>query len=123
MFLSRVAEGRHLSKGEVDGVGQGRVWTGEQAQKRKLVDEVGGLRQALAEARKLAELPDEAPIVELPPREGSFLGKLLGIDGLSAKQGLLLPPAILEMARALAPYALHPPDRPLARIELMPVVE
>jgi protease-4 len=123
MFLSRVAEGRHLSKGEVDAVGQGRVWTGEQAHKRKLVDEVGGLRQALAEARRLAELPDEAPIVELPPREGSLLGKILGIDGVSAKQALLLPPALMEMARALAPYALHPPDRPMARIELMPVVE
>jgi protease IV len=123
MFLSRVAEGRHLSKGEVDAAGQGRVWTGEQAYKRKLVDEVGGLRQALAEARRLAELPLEAPIVELPPREGSLLGKILGIDGVSAKPGLLLPPAVLDMARALAPFALHPPDRPLARIELMPVVE
>jgi protease-4 len=123
MFLSRVAEGRHISKGEVDAVGQGRVWTGEQAQKRKLVDEIGGLRQALAEARRLAGLPPGAPIVELPPREGSLLGKLLGIDGLSAKQALLLPPQLLEMARALAPFATHPPDRPLARIELMPVVE
>jgi hypothetical protein len=35
----------------------------------------------------------------------------------------LLPPAVLEMARALAPFALHPPDRPLARIELMPIIE
>jgi protease-4 len=123
MFLTRVADGRHLSKGEVDAAGQGRVWTGEQAHKRKLIDEIGGLRQALAEARRLAELPDEAPIVELPPREGSLLGKILGIDGVSAKSGLPLPPAVLDMARALAPFALHPPDRPLARIELMPVVE
>jgi protease IV len=123
MFLSRVAEGRHLSKGEVDAVGQGRVWTGEQAQKRKLVDEIGGLRQALAEARRLAALPDGAPIVELPPREGTLLGKLLGIDGLHANQALVLPPQLLEMARALAPFAMHLPDRPLARIELMPVVE
>jgi protease-4 len=122
MFLSRVAEGRRISKGEVDAAGQGRVWTGEQAHKRKLVDEVGGLRQALAEARRLADLPAEAPIVELP-REGSLLGKILGIEGVSAKQGLLLPPAVLEMARALAPFALHPPDRPLARIELMPIIE
>ncbi len=123
MFLSRVAEGRHLEKAAVDAVGQGRVWTGEQAFSRKLVDEIGGLRQALAEARRLGNLPESAPIVELPPPEGSLLGKLLGIEGVSADSKLILPPAVMDLARALAPFAFYPADRPLARLELLPVVE
>jgi protease-4 len=120
MFLSRVADGRKLSKQAVDSVGQGRVWTGEQAVERKLVDEVGGLRQALAEARRLAGMPEETPIVELPPSETTLLGRLLGIEGINTKE-LPLPPQLYELARALAPFALHPQDRPLALMEILPV--
>ncbi|HSU41154.1 MAG TPA: signal peptide peptidase SppA [Polyangiaceae bacterium] len=118
MFLTRVAQGRKLTKSAVDAVGQGRVWTGEQAYQRKLVDEIGGLRQALEEARKLAGLPYDAPVSELPV-ESSFLGTLIGAAGAHASETPLLPPQVLEFARALAPFAVHPPDAPLARIELV----
>jgi protease-4 len=121
MFLSRVAEGRRISKPAVDAVGQGRVWTGEQAKERKLVDELGGLRQALAEARRLAGMPEETPIVELPPSETTILGRILGIEGVKAEVSLPLPPQIYEMARALAPFAIYPNDRPLALMEITPV--
>lgn len=122
LFLSRVAAGRHLTKSAVDAVGQGRVWTGEQALKRHLVDEIGGLRQALDEARRLADLPHDAPIVELP-NETSFLGELVGAAGVHASSSTeqLLPPQLLDVARALAPFAVHPPDAPLARMEITPV--
>jgi protease-4 len=67
-FVSRVAEGRGLSKSEVDRVAQGRVWTGAQALERKLVDRLGGLEDALAEAKRRAGLdPDEE--VELDDEE------------------------------------------------------
>lgn len=46
-FISRVAEGRGLSKDQVDEVARGRVWTGESASKNGLVDELGGLNEAL----------------------------------------------------------------------------
>jgi protease-4 len=118
MFLSRVSEGRKLTKQQVDAVGQGRVWTGEQAAERKLVDELGGLRQALAAARRLAGMPEETPIVELPPSETTLLGRLLGIEGVSTGATLPLPPQLFELARALAPFAIHPGDRPLARMEI-----
>jgi protease-4 len=118
MFLTRVAQGRKLTKSAVDAVGQGRVWTGEQAYQRKLVDEIGGLRQALEEARKLAGLPYDAPVSELPV-ESSFLSTLIGAAGAHASETPLLPPQVLEFARALAPFAVHPPDAPLARIELV----
>jgi protease-4 len=117
MFLTRVASGRKLTKSAVDAVGQGRVWTGEQAHERKLVDELGGLRQALEEARRLAHLPADADIVELPV-ESSFIGKLIGAAGAHASETPTIPPQLIEFARELAPFAVHPPDAPLARIEI-----
>ena len=47
LFLTRVAEGRGMSKEVVDQVGQGRVWTGIRAKELGLVDELGGLDRAL----------------------------------------------------------------------------
>ena len=55
-FISRVAGGRNLSNEEVDKVGRGRVWTGAQALERKLVDQLGGLDDAIASAKKRAGL-------------------------------------------------------------------
>lgn len=54
MFLSVVAEGRKMSKEEVREVAKGRVWTGEQAAERGLVDELGSLNDALDYAAKLS---------------------------------------------------------------------
>ena len=116
VFLSRVAMGRGMKASEVDAVGRGRVWTGEQALANKLVDELGGLRVALRHARELAGLPEHAPIRELPPPDGSFLGRILGIPGVDATT-LPLPMGLAEMVQALGPFVVHAGDKPLARIE------
>ena len=58
VFLSRVAEGRHMTKAQVDSVGQGRVWLGRKAQTLGLVDKLGGLDVAIQEAASLAKLSD-----------------------------------------------------------------
>ncbi len=58
VFLSRVAEGRHMTKVQVDSVGQGRVWLGRKAQTLGLVDKLGGLDVAIKEAASLAKLSD-----------------------------------------------------------------
>ena len=58
IFLSRVAEGRHMTKAQVDSVGQGRVWLGLKAQTLGLVDKLGGLDVAIKEAASLAKLSD-----------------------------------------------------------------
>lgn len=122
VFLSRVAEGRKMTKEAVDRVGQGRVWTGEQAKANGLVDELGGLRQALIEARKLGHLPEDAPIIELPKIQTSLIGQILGIQGIRADAlPAVLPHAVLELARAMAPFLVYPDDRPLARMELTTV--
>jgi protease-4 len=127
-FLSRVVQGRaragvKLTTAELDKVAQGRVWTGEQAHARRLVDEIGGLRQALDAARRLADLPEHAPVVELPVVETSLLGRMLGVEGLHAAQSpaALLPSELLDFARALAPFAIHPADKLLARIEIVSI--
>jgi protease-4 len=54
VFVSRVAEARGLTSAEVHRVAQGRVWTGSQALERKLVDRLGSLEEALAEAKRRA---------------------------------------------------------------------
>lgn len=56
LFLTRCAEGRGMSKDSLDLIAQGRVWTGNQALERGLVDELGGIDTAIKEAAKLAEL-------------------------------------------------------------------
>ena len=121
IFLDRVANGRALSKQEVDAVGQGRVWTGEQAVERGLADEVGGLRQALEYARQVANLPRHAPIVELPPPDSSLLGRVLGVEGVRSQVTGLLPGELLELVQAAAPFMLYSPDEPMALMELVEI--
>ena len=64
-FINRVAQGRKLSEAQVDSIAQGRVWSGADAKKIGLVDELGGLDKAIAIAAKKAKL-EEYRTVELP---------------------------------------------------------
>ena len=57
-FITRCADGRGMTKAAIDSIGQGRVWTGEQAIEKCLVDELGGIEKAIAVAAKLADLKD-----------------------------------------------------------------
>jgi protease-4 len=74
-FTKRVAEGRHLSQSYVDSIGQGRVWTGEQAIKLKLVDRLGHIDDAIAAAARKANLK-EYKIVNYPEIKSGFMGLL-----------------------------------------------
>jgi protease-4 len=56
-FVARMARDRGLPEAAVDSVAQGRVWYGEDALRHRLVDGLGGLEQALAEARRRAGVP------------------------------------------------------------------
>jgi len=121
-FLDRVSTGRHMTKEAVDAVAEGRVWTGQEALDRKLVDKLGGLREALAEARKLGHLSDDAPFEELPRIEHTLLDTALGMVGVHAEsaEGSILgmiPAQIKQLAVAIAPVALFAGDVPLARLE------
>lgn len=70
-FIKRVAEGRKMSEAEVDSIAQGRVWSGADAIKIGLVDELGGLDKAIAIAAKKAKLEDYRT-VELPELKDPF---------------------------------------------------
>jgi protease-4 len=74
LFVSRVAEGRHLEASKVDAIAQGRVWTGRQAHELELVDELGGLDRALQIAKERAKLDPkrEVDLLVYPPRRSIF---------------------------------------------------
>jgi signal peptide peptidase SppA len=95
-FKMLVSEGRNLDGAETERLAQGRVWTGEQAKKHGLVDEIGGLHRAIAYARRtycttpMAEDDhrDAVEVVVYPPRE-SFREKLNRLVDEGNVQGTL----------------------------------
>jgi protease-4 len=68
-FLNRVSTGRNMEVARVDSMARGRVWTGMQAKEMGLVDEIGGLQDAIQAAAKLASLEPTCPQLELPKQE------------------------------------------------------
>ncbi|WP_158859139.1 signal peptide peptidase SppA [Lunatibacter salilacus] len=75
-FLSRVTEGRQMSKEELLPLASGRVWSGVQAQQNGLVDLLGGLEEAIEIAAAKAEVADDYRVVYYPEQK-SFFEKLL----------------------------------------------
>jgi protease-4 len=70
-FIKRVAEGRKLTEVQVDEIAQGRVWSGVDAKKIGLVDELGGIDKALEIAVSKAKLT-EYRVVNLPELKDPF---------------------------------------------------
>jgi protease-4 len=68
-FIGKVAEGRHLGRAAVEEIAQGRVWSGAEAKKLGLVDEIGGLDAALKFAAQKAQLGDNYRVVEYPRKK------------------------------------------------------
>ena len=90
IFVDKVAEGRVMTDEEVDAIGQGRVWTGDQAVKNGLVDKIGGIKTAINMVKKMCGIPEgQAVYVRRLPRQKSLLDRLLS-DGLSVKNSSLL---------------------------------
>ncbi|MBL0210494.1 MAG: signal peptide peptidase SppA [Holophagaceae bacterium] len=58
-FLSKVSESRRIAKADVNEIAQGRVWSGQEALKLKLVDEIGGLEDAIRFAAKKAKIEND----------------------------------------------------------------
>jgi len=78
-FLLKAAEGRGKNQEEIDKIGRGRVWTGQQAREIGLVDELGGLSRAIEIARQLAGIPAEEQIkLEIWPKKISLFAFLFG---------------------------------------------
>lgn len=77
VFISHVAEGRNMSKADVDSIAQGRVWTGKDALEIGLVDMIGGLDTTISIAARMAGLKEKEYEVTTLPADDSPLNKLL----------------------------------------------
>jgi protease-4 len=86
-FVSKVAEGRKMKNEAVDSIGQGRVWSGVNAMKIGLIDEIGGLEDAISGAAELAGLSTYT-VKELPALEDPYT-KLLSQLGGEVKMNFL----------------------------------
>lgn len=78
LFVSRCAEGRHMSKDKIEKIAEGRVWTGEMAKKIGLVDELGGIGKALEIAAQKADLKGYT-IISYPAKK-DILSTLLDVQ-------------------------------------------
>lgn len=121
LFLSRVSEGRDLTLEQVDRVARGRVWTGEQAAGKGLIDEIGGLRVAVRRALTQLELDPDADVALVPYPAPVSLAEQLdemlrGVTTRADPLGSVLRRAEpwLEAMRAGSP-ALLPPFIPIIR--------
>ena len=84
-FITKVGEGRGMTKEQVDSIGQGRVWTGLDAKKIGLVDEIGGIDEAIAIAKDLAKL-DDYNLVDYPKLKDPFEQFMLSLtEGAETK--------------------------------------
>ena len=86
-FIGHVAEGRGITKDEVDAIGQGRVWSGANAMDIKLVDEFGGLKRAIAIAAEKAGV-EEYRVVDLPKQKDPIQALMEDLSG-NAKMMIL----------------------------------
>jgi protease-4 len=112
-FKDRVAEGRKLSADQVESVAKGRIWSGEDAKAKGLVDQLGGYEDALAAAKDVAGIPASSDVtVEIfPPPKGPaeliadrVLGRESGSDDDPLAQTLAtLRPVVAALARLGAP--------------------
>jgi protease-4 len=92
-FIARVADGRKLPIARVQEIARGRVWTGEQAQKLGLVDQLGGFYDGVDKAKALTGLGGQAVRLKIysgRPSTLGVVGKLLGVSEDSAHTLALL---------------------------------
>jgi protease IV len=129
-FLERVAAGRKMTKEAVGKIAAGRVWTGADARRLGLVDEIGGIDAAMAEARKLGGLDDDT-VVEVYPADPTLrdfvqsLGEVSlpwGLDSSWARLAAEISPDVARVVeRTLRQLLLFRESRVLA-VSIFPVV-
>ena len=107
-FIGKVAKARGKETTQVDEVARGRVWSGAQAHERGLVDELGGLRAALAEAARRAKLGKDYRVRYVEREASPFEQLFMGL-GNSARGAALL--------RAMAPLPAGLDEVAAERIE------
>ncbi|MGE0549746.1 MAG: signal peptide peptidase SppA [Kofleriaceae bacterium] len=135
-FVGRVADGRHKKLEDVLPIAQGRVWTGTKAKQLGLVDEIGGLDAAIAEARTLGKVDSAVGLEVFPPTPTlrdvlSSFGQVqapFGIGGsFEAVLAAALPaasvdPTLTDTARHLLELALSFRATTIQAVAVLPVI-
>ncbi|MGZ3407169.1 MAG: signal peptide peptidase SppA, partial [Polyangia bacterium] len=124
-FVDQVARGRGMKPGDVDAVARGHIWSGDAAIARGLVDEFGGLMDAVAEAKRRAGLGEADRVtLEATPDEPGLLGQLLALLGIGGERASekssneeLLSRILAPALRGLPGSLLVEPNVPQARLE------
>jgi len=96
-FVRKVADGRKMSEEAVDNAGRGRVWSGIRAKDQNLVDEIGGIFEAVQRARRLAGIPDSQKVRILHYHRHRRLWERLMPDFRSPVMSSLLSQPALEI--------------------------
>jgi protease-4 len=123
IFLERVAQTRRIPAEMVDKIAQGRIWTGRDAKEIGLVDELGGITEAIEAARAMANIPPSAELKVIHYPRPSSLGELVfGSVGMTDNLDMFLragAPAVpmsfhdqlMMLSRSFAPLCWAPiPD-------------
>ena len=120
LFLNRVSKGRSLAIDRVREIAQGRVYTGRQALSIGLIDEIGGLDQAVSHCIEEAELDKDVVLKAYPSKEIDGLSLLLNAQELEDEVKLL--ESIGDYVTSSLPFMIHR-DMPQKNIYMMmPVV-
>ncbi|WP_024888739.1 signal peptide peptidase SppA [Luteimonas huabeiensis] len=114
-FVGKVAAGRNSTPERIDQVARGRVWSGAQARDRGLVDELGGLRDAIADAARRVELKEGGYRVRYIEQAPSPFAQFLAGFGNTRMGAMLLGDSAL--ARALTARAMPEMERHLQAFE------
>jgi protease-4 len=140
VFVERVAGGRHKKAEEVQPIAQGRVWTGTRAKELGLVDEIGGLDAALAEARRMAKVDAKVDLEVFPPAptlrdlfvsfgevqaplgmsSGAALSALAGVDRALAS---LVDPAVAAATEQLVKLVFSFRASTIQAVAMLPVIQ
>ncbi len=98
-FVNVCATGRSKTFDEIDAIAQGRVWTGNQALANGLVDQLGGMKTAVDEMKKLIKCKGEAELVEYSSNaNGNAISINIGVGVLGPKVEL---PAEMDMLQKI----------------------
>jgi protease-4 len=81
-FITKVSEGRgKLSVANVDSIGQGRVWSGTDALKIGLIDEIGGIDAAISYAAQMAKIDEKNVVLKVSPKSNDKFSELMEAFG------------------------------------------
>lgn len=105
-FIEKVAEGRDIPVAQVDSIGRGRIWTGNQAKQIGLIDEIGGLSDAIKIAKRKAGISEEKQVgLEIYPKY-NFFNLLNLFDSKTSSLESILPCDIHEVLTDIGKYKI-----------------